>query len=85
MYYLYILKSKKDSKCYIGLTSDLRRRLEEHSNGVVQSTKTRRPFELIYYEAYKSEKDARRRESSLKLKSRAYAQLRKRIGSGLSY
>ena len=83
MYYLYVLKSKKDNKGYIGSTNDLKRRFSEHNNGLVQSTKARIPFELIYYEAYKSEKDARDREQSLKLKSRAYVQLRKRIENSL--
>lgn len=79
MYYVYVLKSKKDGKCYIGSTNDLKRRFKEHNNGIVPSTKPRRPFKLIYYEAYLSESDARKRESNLKLKSRAYAQLYKRI------
>lgn len=79
MFYLYILKSKKDSQLYIGSTNDLRRRLREHNTGKVFSTKLRTPFELIYYEAYKIEKDARKRESNLKLRSRAFTQLKKRI------
>ena len=37
------------------------------------------PFEIIYYEAYKIEEDARKRESNLKLRSRAFTQLKKRI------
>ena len=79
MFYVYILKSKKDNKCYIGSTNNLKRRLKEHNDGLVFSTKGRRPLILIYYEAYRSEKDARKREANLKLKSRAYAQLYKRI------
>jgi len=79
MFYVYVLKSLKDRKGYIGSTTDLKRRLAEHNAGKVTSTKFRAPFVLIYYEAYKIEKDARLRESGLKLKSRAYAQLRKRL------
>lgn len=79
MNYMYILKSKKDSQLYLGSTIDLKRRFKEHNDGKVFSTKSRRPFELVYYEAYKSEGDARKREASLKLRSRAFAQLRKRI------
>jgi hypothetical protein len=37
----------------------------------------------LYYEAYKNEKDARLRESRLKLKSRAYEQLRKRLKNSI--
>jgi len=79
MNYTYILKSKKDSQLYLGSTIDLKKRFKEHNNGKVFSTKSRRPFELVYYEAYKSEGDTRKREASLKLRSRAFAQLRKRI------
>jgi putative endonuclease len=83
MFYVYVLKSKKDGFSYIGSTNDLKKRFRQHQNGKVSSTKSRRPLELVYYEAYKSEKDARIRETNLKLKSRAYAQLRKRIQESL--
>ena len=79
MNYTYILKSKKDSQLYLGSTTDLKKRFKEHNDGKVFSTKSRRPLELVYYEAYKSEHDARKREASLKLRSRAFAQLKKRI------
>lgn len=79
MFYVYIIKSKKDNGFYTGSTNDLKRRMKEHNNGLVLSTKSRTPFELVYYEAYKSESDARHREKNLKLRSRALAQLRKRI------
>ena len=84
MYYLYVLKSKKDGNCYVGSTNDLKKRFALHNEGRVLSTKSRRPFDLIYCEAYKNETDARRREQNLKLKSRAYQQLRKRIVESLS-
>ncbi len=84
MFYVYLLKSNKDKDLYIGFTTNLERRVKEHNNGMVPSTKLRKPFELIYLEGYKSEKDARRREENLKLKSRAFAQLKKRISASLS-
>lgn len=79
MFYVYILKSKKDFNLYVGSTNDLRKRFKEHNSGVVRSTKHRIPFELLYYEAYCSEKDARKREHNLKLGGRALAQLKGRI------
>ena len=79
MFYVYVLRSKKDGEFYIGSTNDLRRRFKEHNGGKVFATKSRIPFEIIYYEAYKREEDARHRESNLKLRSRAFAQLKKRI------
>ena len=79
MFYMYILKSKKDGNLYIGSTNDLRRRIKEHNKGKVISTSLRKPLELLYYEAYKSEKDARHREKNLKLRSRALEQLKRRL------
>ncbi len=83
MYYLYILKSKKDNQLYVGSTTDLRRRLSEHNSGMVASTKSRAPFELRYYEAFHTENDARKREASLKQDGRALAQLKRRIAESL--
>ncbi|MBI2592968.1 MAG: GIY-YIG nuclease family protein [Candidatus Colwellbacteria bacterium] len=79
MFFVYILKSIKDSHLYIGSTKNLKERLQEHNLGKVQSTKPRRPFRLVYYEAYLSEADARHREHSLKLRGRTLAQLKKRL------
>lgn len=66
MHYVYILLSQKDHKFYIGLTNNLERRMSQHSNGKVISTKARRPLDLIFYEAYLNEKDAVRREDYFK-------------------
>ena len=66
MYYVYILESFKDKNFYTGYTNNLRKRFEEHSKGLVASTKSRRPFKLIYYETYLNERDAERREKYLK-------------------
>ena len=79
MNYVYVLKSLADHNLYIGSTTDLKRRFQEHNDGKVDSTKNRIPFELVYYESYKSESDARKREHNLKLRSRAFQQLKKRI------
>jgi putative endonuclease len=51
MFYTYVLLSLKDSKFYIGHTDDLRRRFKNHTDGLVESTKLRRPLKLVYYEA----------------------------------
>lgn len=66
MIYVYILQSESDSGLYIGKTGDLRRRLEEHQRGESRSTKGRRPWKLIYYEAYLEDSDAEGREVFLK-------------------
>lgn len=59
MYYVYLLKSKKDSTLYIGYTNDLKGRLVEHNEGQSIATKHKAPFQLIYYESYKSQSDAK--------------------------
>ena len=79
MVYVYVLKSLKDAELYIGSTNDLKRRLSEHQNGKSFSTQFRRPFELVYYEAYKNEKDAREREQILKLRGNSRRFLKERI------
>ncbi|MFH1359610.1 MAG: GIY-YIG nuclease family protein [Candidatus Omnitrophota bacterium] len=84
MFHVYLLKSTRDSNLYIGFTNDLNRRVKEHNNGQVASTEKRGPFELIYCESYKSESNARNRERNLKLRSRAFAQLKRRISNCLS-
>lgn len=76
---MYILKSLKDKKLYIGSTSDLNKRLKEHNSGSVLSTKQRRPFKLVYFEGYVLEEEARHREHNLKLHARAMRQLLLRV------
>jgi putative endonuclease len=66
MHYVYVLMSQKDGKFYTGSTNNLKRRLDEHNAGKVESTKRRKPFLLIYHEACINEKDARQREKYLK-------------------
>ncbi len=66
MYYTYVLLSLKDGKLYNGYTADLRARLDSHNSGKVESTKWRRPFKLIYYEAYQNQQDATSREKYFK-------------------
>ena len=80
MYYVYLLRSNKDKKFYIGYSNNLKLRLEEHNKGKVVSTKHRRPLQLVYYEAYNSKDLAADRELKLKMFGSAYALLLKRLG-----
>ena len=66
MWYTYLLQSQKNKRWYTGCTSDLRKRLKEHNEMLVSSTKGRGPFILIYYEACLNKKDAFAREIYLK-------------------
>ena len=64
--YVYVLRSAKDGQFYVGLTRDLRVRLQTHNSGKVPSTKHRVPLELIYWEGCLNESDAAQREKYLK-------------------
>ena len=66
MYYTYVLLSEQDGKFYTGFTKELKLRFEQHNKGAVESTRNRRPFKLIYYEACLERDDALRREKYLK-------------------
>ena len=83
MFYIYIIKSKKDKSIYIGYTNDLKRRFKEHNNGDSKYTKNKYPYELVYYEAYKSMSDAKFREGNIKRFAQAYSQLKRRIKNSL--
>ena len=83
MFYVYVLKSLEDDELYIGSTNDLKRRVNEHNSGKVTSTAPRRPFKLLYYEAYTAEGDARSREKNLKLRGQARVHLLKRLTESL--
>jgi len=73
MHYVYILKIKNRVKLlyYIGYTRDLKRRIFEHQKD--------NEIELIYYEAYQSEKIAKTRERKLKQYSGAWRSLKQRL------
>ncbi|HAV11433.1 MAG TPA: excinuclease ABC subunit C [Candidatus Moranbacteria bacterium] len=66
MQYVYVLKSDKDKKYYTGYTKNLKLRFKQHQEGLVASTRDRRPLELIYYEACINQTDATHREKYLK-------------------
>jgi putative endonuclease len=63
--YTYVLRCS-DGKLYVGSTADLKRRIKEHEGGLVPATSYRLPAKLVYYEACRSELQARKRELQLK-------------------
>ncbi len=83
MFCVYVIKSKKDSSIYIGYTDNLKRRLTEHNKNQSNYTKGKGPYDLVYFEGYKSMKDAKYRETQLKKFSQAYTQLKRRIINSL--
>ena len=75
MYYVYIIKNNKEDSLYIGYSRDLKRRIKEH--------RTKSP-ELVYYEAYKSEKDAQVRGMKLKQHGQTKRRLKERLQHSLA-
>ncbi len=71
--YCYILFSDKLNKYYVGSTTDIARRLEEHNRGKEKFTKTGCPWIIVYSEIFAELSDARKRETYIKKqKSRKY-------------
>jgi len=66
MHYVYVLRSARDDGLYIGYSANLRRRFTQHCEGTACATAHRRPWTLIYYEAYLDPADALGRERYLK-------------------
>ena len=66
MFYTYILQSLKNRSFYIGYTTDLKKRFDEHNNGESLATKPFKPYKIIFYEVFVSRIDAKRREEYLK-------------------
>ncbi|MBI3005536.1 MAG: GIY-YIG nuclease family protein [Ignavibacteriales bacterium] len=66
MYWVYVLRSIKDLKLYIGFTDDLPKRMKKHQAGGVSSTKHRRPLVSVYQEKCSTRVEARKREKFLK-------------------
>jgi len=58
MYYEYILQSLKDKGLYIGYTSNLKQRFQEHNEKQSFATKGRTPFRLVHYQAFENQNDA---------------------------
>jgi len=66
-HYVYILASRKNGTLYIGVTSDLIKRIYEHKNDLVDGfTKQYRVHNLVYFETTESIESAIAREKKLK-------------------
>lgn len=79
-HYVYVLSCSKAPWIYVGCTNCLEKRLAQHSEKEVYSTKYRLPVKLVYYEAYRSKKLAYEREKKLKSYGSSLAKLKSRIG-----
>lgn len=66
MFYTYVLLSLVDNKHYVGYTENLKKRLVDHTSGLVEATKSRLPVKLVYYEACLNKNIAIEREKYFK-------------------
>jgi putative endonuclease len=66
MYFVYILKSLKVLRYYIGSSENVARRLSDHNSGKVKSTKAYKPWEVVYLEKFNIKSDAFKREKQIK-------------------
>ena len=78
MYYVYIIQSKKDHSYYVGVTEDLRQRLQEHNTGKAKFTSSRMPYEIVWYCVFKDKNKALDFEKYLKQGS-GFAFARKKL------
>jgi len=83
MQYVYLIKSLKQDFVYVGCTSDLKKRIAEHNDMHVLSTRHYAPFKLCYYEAYAALEDAFKREHNLKHSGGAIGHLKNRLKNSL--
>jgi len=81
MFYVYLLKSKKDDSLHVGLAPNLKTELLKYN---IKSSKNLKSPKLVYYEAYKSKKDALIREKRLKQFKKGYASLKGRIVNSIT-
>ena len=66
MFWTYVIQSEKDGRYYIGSTEDINKRIERHNAGRNKSTKSQRPWKLVYKEAFSTKNEAYRREMKIK-------------------
>ena len=84
MWFVYLIKNKFNNEKYIGFTNDIERRIAEHNSKQNRSTITKKgKWQIVYYEAFKNQKDAIAREKRLKQHGRARQELYKRCYNSL--
>ena len=66
MFYCYILKSEIDGSFYKGYTENLENRLSQHNSGKSEYTSRKGPWQLVYYEKFKTREEVIKREKYFK-------------------
>lgn len=73
MYYTYILANRKNGVLYVGVTSNIIKRIFEHKNDLVEGfTNKYNVHNLVYFETFDDVKDAITREKTMKKWNRAW-------------
>jgi putative endonuclease len=62
MYLVYVIRSIKDGRFYVGITNDIKRRIKEHNSGKTKSTKGFIPWQVVLTESFPNRLEARKRE-----------------------
>ena len=83
MHYLYVIMSYRDRRFYIGVTSDLAKRINEHNTGKFKAWTNNRKWKLVYYEAYLNRRYPEKRERIIKRSGSVRTHLIKRIKESL--
>jgi putative endonuclease len=65
-WFVYALRSLIDNNLYIGISQNPEKRVEIHNKGKTESTRSRRPFVLVYKESCASRREAREKEKNYK-------------------
>jgi putative endonuclease len=68
LYFVYVLGSrrKNDRRTYVGWTTDVKRRLQQHNTGRGAKSTRGRAWILLYYERCATRNEAMRREWHIK-------------------
>lgn len=66
MFWVYVLRSQRTGRRYVGCTADLDRRFSEHNRGQTAATRGGAPWVLVHKEPFEAHTDAARRERFLK-------------------
>ena len=65
-HYVYIIRSQTSGRRYIGYTSQIENRLDQHNEGLTKSTRGRGPWKMLYFEQFDSKEKALARETEIK-------------------
>ena len=65
-FHVYIIQSQKDGSYYVGSTQDLKERIGRHNQGRSKYTRSKRPWELVYFEEHPDRPSAVQREKEIK-------------------